>query len=1271
MSQLPSHLKHQLKHASTIEKEKLEKKLEKIWQKADSIFLGFKNAARLSLKRTVYNITLNPDSFFSLIKSCQDILDVCKESECSISSFILNPQSQEQLNLIQDFKELIIQLSSLENKPITQCFDLGSMTFDRFFEITEQSSLPQPSYLHELKQNIEQSYFIIDKTLIKNLIHGINQKINLPFEMEFLKKLYQDIVHLEHLLLSFIDTLLEHHDSKESKKTLECLLYNQYQHLKGHYAHCEKIENQIVHFHSLVIDNYSNKHLLKPALLSTRAQRTAISNINLCVQELLNRPNAPIQYPYPELWDNIQKILNHYERYSNLLNQPSIAHQWDLEFFGDYFEYLNKNEFSSQALAKIAKGCLPLINIDPPILLTTKTSHPRFLEFIWALFKYNDPIHFFTFDAQPSDFTGKILKSTPADSKSAHIITEKQNDQKNKYVEFCNQVKSGAFTSEEILQLIHYYTRDFKIKNQHEKNNTLAFIKGLIQSDSALNYLAHPNLDNKISQQIQVFLVSLEKTKVNQTFISEMHQEIEKHQKKWVDPPSSQETPLEKLSFDSPSIQPVQDFIRALSFNDHDHDSMETQVERFTQAIEKGFNSLFLQLNLSELCVYFETNRVMQGLSIQNWIYFSKGLERLVVEILAGKISSSGSLHSNTSVRQFHYKVHFFKACFHTLLEKHQINNAYPIYKALCSPCLQHLKFPHDFSTHELENQMSMALAQWNPTDLKSSLPDLNATINELSDIQAHYVSPVLRAYHVGKRVEDIEHHQSILRQSHLPDEFDLVAYVRLNSHRDPLSHSTLAFNPKLPALLGLMYPQNKWEKNIERLTLSFRPPRVDLGQLNNLKQLLEKLEHFVFTEDGFDFLSPTSYQQVHHFITQAIEQSDPLPSLFTSLDCLLLCTQISQNLGTPINFEYHLASMLNIYFKRFEDTIESPSVKEIYEMHRFFLELSKEQLLQKRLEKGAHFWNFGEFLVFRQLNKLNTLKKELDEQYSQPSITSTSSSIENTLLATQQGILNRARTHKMTQAYTIERLNRLLEGDDANPYEHLSPDKIPYTSEHLKKMLTDNFACFAKSIDNPYQFVLEHPLVPFNSLGTKTPAPLSLQKVVLDYILVSIDAIGKLSGPDGQLALENEHHIHNILFGLNRINDNLNFLELPEHETEPTKLGSRIKSFVKDVVRRRKIIQRENLKMDQALKHSIYGIAFNVDLHEFLLGNEQLLHQYLHVSTHQNQTWQSVLIPSGLISTSEQDLDPTRKELTPYSDVNFDESAPELIQEGTHFTQN
>ncbi|MBS0286158.1 MAG: hypothetical protein JSR17_02615 [Proteobacteria bacterium] len=689
----------------------------------------------------------------------------------------------------------------------------------------------------------------------------------------------------------------------------------------------------------------------------------------------------------------------------------------------------------------------------------------------------------------------------------------------------------------------------------------------------------------------------------------------------------------------------------------------EKSLLSLVEAIESGFIHFFSKIPLDEMreMVWVNDNKRMQqglmpiALNIRRYHqYFNLVVNYFSILVLNQIEKQDAQVVSRENLLEVK-KIHeFIEKSILRAIDKGAIGTACALNTVLNIPAIKRLSLSNieneSLRNKHIDNIVKSQQSISTRIYTQPGLPLLNAMLEQI--IHAYRTkagSEFEKRVMIGKILQSIEEKKHTLQEH-------LVLYDLFEQMANLMENTNLMFSAEL--LGDVLIDEEKVHSILTNNSEYLKPIQFKTYQISDfhtLPGLRDQLNYWFNRLQDFHLEGKQPENQIVELIESIIEADEYLEHFAESLRILQLIELIDKiNQRTYKNYDHDLNTILNIYYKKISQFFTEDFVEPQEHLETFFSIFNHDPKIKAIIDN--HESNLNPFSAQHHLADTIDLILKAQKKYSKSieMINETrgqqaySQLLLRVLEGDAQGPIIQLGTHEKTEFATAKSLlpeseypvpqaepehpdyigiNRTM---DFNPDDARFRSSLElFASNELKK---DFLQSFPWGIDTPNAKKVESAKYSpdMNLLAIDHVISPTLQLGLMNYVLLSLDCIGKLAGFTGELSILNFNRIKEISDSLQEIAQFLTTSVL-DNEVLTTKL---------DHMTYKLILLNSDLTDMLEQNNPPYPVQSNVPMNDFCHINEYLAHKLLGIPYQK-----SILSPINPYSAVLENVNPKIKE--------------------------
>lgn len=660
----------------------------------------------------------------------------------------------------------------------------------------------------------------------------------------------------------------------------------------------------------------------------------------------------------------------------------------------------------------------------------------------------------------------------------------------------------------------------------------------------------------------------------------------------------------------------------------------EKYLNTLVDAIEQGFARRFLKVDISELTETPWINddlRIHNGLNpkspnIRIYLQYYNIIAKFFTLAILCKIEKPGTLVFRENILETKRMYDFVEKLVLKAIEKGFVATANTLNSIFKLKDIKRLKMSNidnkNLRTQFLEEPQMRLSTLKTMIQEKDGLPLIQSIQNQvMMEYQKTYGSEFEKFVRIGQKLRFMEGKKESAKNK-IYSQADIVTQIITVFEKGSL------LSPHILAE-DILISDEIFSEKIEKASFNIKPTEFKEYSIHDIPSIIdfkELLNYWYNRLEDFHFIEKNPEKHIYQHIEQLIRDDENFIHLENTLDILDLIAIIDEsNNRVYKNLEHDLMNILSLYYKHVLKHLKSDQSEPVSELETFFSIYNKHSRIKKSRET-----NISSFNPFSSPKALKEIINKIDHAQ------------------TKFNQIMNAYIQSCDQKTYTELLMKVLEGDKQEPIIHFGsphqvamgssssllpdsefpvpqaepehPDYIginrtmnfnPDTSQRsaleifeTKELQKDFQEAFPWSINRSSINQLEHARLnpSINLLATELLFNPPTQMAVMNYVLLALDCLGKISGFNGELAISNFAKIKMISDTLQDVSDLL-LISNPDDEYLNVKIDHMTYKLV--------VLNQDLIDMLQH-PNPEYPVQNNTDMNEFCHINEYLTHKLL-----------------------------------------------------------
>ncbi|MCS5711058.1 hypothetical protein [Candidatus Berkiella aquae] len=651
----------------------------------------------------------------------------------------------------------------------------------------------------------------------------------------------------------------------------------------------------------------------------------------------------------------------------------------------------------------------------------------------------------------------------------------------------------------------------------------------------------------------------------------------------------------------------------------------DKMLKKFIKNVESEFTKAFSTIDISELrelSWYGDEQRIQQGLNpnapaIRNYQQLQELATYFIRFAIFYQISSDNTPVPYAKLEQIKPVYYFFQSALIKALELKAITTASILFKAIQTPTIRRLKL----SSTEAETVYRQYLSKTKEAQINLAkmfrsnnvLPLLSFIQQKLMFIyKKNYGSQFEHLSNIGRTLVEFEKKKEFIQNKILDGIDYFEQFKSFLSQLGVITSESLQVNVEKANKLLTVRSQDVKRDPTKKVSLN------ELKTISNLKKYLFQCHsHSVY----YQLSDTNSEKAIIEWIHSIIKSDTRFMHFADSIDVIFLIKSINEIQGNSYKrLLPDLTVILTEYHKMIADILKFNNIEKAKPLEHFFGQYLKNMKLREFKDEEASG-------LFSQNNKIKELLSKIDDQYrtyqniqaqleKEKSQQAYSQLLEDVLAGVSKRTLQLPTDNVSQNTGTTKNLLPENEYDipSAEP-EH--PDRIginrtmSFTTSEQKSVLSlFNTDELKKEFIAAFPWALQYDnldkldeasfdMTP-NLLGTPTLYSTQLQLASMEFVLLAMDALGKIAGFSGDLTIQNFDRISDIINQLQWLT-----IQLQSDNVNESQLLLQIDENLQEMNFR----NNEFFDMQQ-LYNPPFSVESNPNMNGFCHINEHLVHQ-------------------------------------------------------------
>ncbi len=663
----------------------------------------------------------------------------------------------------------------------------------------------------------------------------------------------------------------------------------------------------------------------------------------------------------------------------------------------------------------------------------------------------------------------------------------------------------------------------------------------------------------------------------------------------------------------------------------------EKSLHSFVDALESGFIYHFSNINLSELKNLawrqdkerIKNSLMPKALDIRYYYQYFNLVVDYVLLVLSTQIEKEGvditARESLIEVKKIH---DFIEKATLRAIDKGAIATAKALNTALNTPAIKRLglaKLENETQRNtKIDNSTNPSKLSRNVIYEQEGIPYLGTLLDQIVNASNRKTgSEFEKRVLVGRILQIVEEKKHSIRDSSTCYDFieQMIVFM---------SNADLILPPTFKK--DIILESDKVMSLINNASEFIKPDNYktyDINDFHTLPGVKNQLLYWLNRMEDFHLKTKQPEAKLTELILAILETDDALEHFSESLDILNIINEISnKNNRVYKNYDHDLHLVLSSYLKKISALIKEELSEPSESLSTFFNIFHKNEKIKKFMEKDSAGHN--PFSAQHNLKEVIDAILKQEKKYSKAielaNETQGQQAYSQLLLRVLEGETQSPLIQLGNLQETSYTTTKTLLPESEFPVPQAEPEHPDYiginrtmdfnpdikyrstldlfASTELKK---DFMQSFAWALDNSAMRKLE--LIRYspgiNLVAIDHAVDPHLQLNLINYVLLSLDCIGKLAGPTGEYSLQNFNRIKVITDSLQEVALMLTYVEI-DNEILTTKIDHMIYKMI-----------LSNNELHDMLSQSSAPIKVlpNEDLNTFCHINEYLAHKLLGIS--------------------------------------------------------
>lgn len=660
----------------------------------------------------------------------------------------------------------------------------------------------------------------------------------------------------------------------------------------------------------------------------------------------------------------------------------------------------------------------------------------------------------------------------------------------------------------------------------------------------------------------------------------------------------------------------------------------EKHLTAVVDAIEQGFARRFLKIDISELTETPWINddlRIHNGLNpkspnIRAYLQYYHCIAKFFTLAILCKIEKPGFLAFRESILETKRMYDFVEKMVLKAVEKGYVATANTLNSIFKLKDIKRLKMSNidkkNLRTQFLEDPQVRLSTLKSMIQEKDGLPLIQSIQNQLMiEYQRIYGSEFEKFVRVGQKLRFMES-KKVSAKNKIYSQADIATQITSIIENGSL------LSPRMLAE-DIIINEDTFAEKIEKASFNIKPDEFkeysihDIPSINNLKELLiywhNRLEDFHFIEK-----QPEKF--MFQYIERLIRDDENFTHFEDTLEIVDVITMIDESKQRVYkNLEHDITNILSSYYKHVLKHLKSDQTQPAAQLEVFFSIYNKHSRIKKSRETSSS--SFNPFSspkalkeIIEKIDRAQTKFNQMMNAYIQSRGQKTYTEL---LMKVLEGDNQEPIIHFGSQHHVVTGSSASLLPDSEFPVPQAEPEHPDYiginrtmnfnpdTSQRsaleifeTKELQKDFQEAFPWSINRTTISQLEHARLnpSINLLATELLFNPPTQMAVMNYVLLALDCLGKISGFNGELAISNFANIKMISDTLQDVSDLL-LISNPDDEYLNVKIDHMTYKLV--------VLNQDLIDMLQH-PNPEYPVQNNINMNDFCHINEYLTHKLL-----------------------------------------------------------